>query len=172
VVKPGAQAIMDASDLDFSQVGDQGRYADAAGLQPVVDAATAWIEWATGRTYEAMPTGFEPMAFAAAQRLTEIMAVQNAADIVSAQSDYATVQSFSAGGYSETRRSLDAVRKSGMIHVDPTLHALLWAMLTDEKRDEWMFWLTGEIAPASDVTEVDWDLSSWEYGHEPRSRYW
>jgi hypothetical protein len=161
---PTAQDIIDASDLDFSQVGDQGRFADAAGLQPIVDTAVGWIEWATGQTYAAMPTAFEAMALTAAQRLTEIMAVQSATDIVEAQADYATIQSFSAGGYNETRRSLDAVRKSGMIHVDPVMHALLWAMLTDDKRDDWTFWLTGEVAPASNVTEVDWTLDSFTFG--------
>ena len=82
------------------------------------------------------------------------------ADIIETAADFMLIQSFSAGSYSESRRSLTELKNAGMIDADPRVNALLWPLLTDDRRDEWLSWLNGKNAPAFEVTEVDWDSYS------------
>lgn len=152
---PTAAQIREWSDVDFDSLGN-GFLSRGTNLQRLINTQAQFLEWATGQTFAAMPTGFTSLAEQAMIWLTENAAQQSTADISETMGDWALIQSFSAGPYSESRRSMDELRKSGLIVGDPRIHGLLWAMLTDDRRDAWLEWLTGVIAPAFEVTEVDW----------------
>ena len=151
---PTAAQVREWSQIDFGALGYPE--ADPDPLQVLVDRSTEYVEWATGRDFDAMPAEFDDMGNQAVQISTEMAAYQSQEDIVETAADFMLISSFSAGNYSETRRSLTELKASGMISANPILHGLLWAMLTDEQRDEWQSWLTGVNAPAFEVTEVNW----------------
>lgn len=155
MIAPTAAWIEENSDVDFASLGNGWLAADGA-VQRLVDVQVAFLEWATGRPLATMPPEFERLAEQALIYLVENSAQQSTADISETMGDFALIQSFSAGPYNESRRGLDELRKSGLIVADPRLHGLLWALLTDERRDVWMEWLSGVIAPAFEITDVNW----------------
>lgn len=70
------------------------------------------------------------------------------------------LKSFTAGSYSETRFSPSEIAggsgKTETPPYPPTLWALLWALMTEEKRDEWRQRLTGQVSPAAAFFDMDW----------------
>lgn len=76
------------------------------------------------------------------------------------------LKSFSAGSYSETRFSPQELAggSAQAPPYPPALWALLWALMTEEKRDEWLERLTGQRRPAGGFVEVDWGDREPEYG--------
>lgn len=149
---PTAAAVRGWSRIDFGALG----YGDNAKLGVLVARANTWLETITGLTFAGMPTAFEPLAEQAIQMLVEQMAYQSQEDIIETAADFHLIASFSAGDYSETRRGMDELRKSGMLNSDPAIHMLLWRLLTPDKQDEWLGWINGTDLPAFEVTEVDW----------------
>lgn len=62
------------------------------------------------------------------------------------------LKQFTAGSYSETRFApAELVSKTGVNDL-PVLADLLWLLMTDEKRDEWMERVLGRIRPAAVFT--------------------
>jgi hypothetical protein len=158
VTRPTAAEIREWSKVDFGSL----TFADDDDLQLLVDRAGDYIEWTTGREMDATcPQEFERGMAQATQYKTEDMAYQDQPENIETIGDFMLISSFSAGSYSETRRSLDELAKAKMIDADPRLNSLLWGLMTDDKRDFWMGWLTGANAPAFEVTEVDWSLTHW-----------
>lgn len=71
------------------------------------------------------------------------------------------LKSFSAGSYSETRFSPSEMAggSAKAPPYPPALWALLWALMTDEKKDDWLERLTGQHRPAGLFVEMDWSGS-------------
>jgi hypothetical protein len=156
VNRPTAADIREWSKVDF----DSLTYSDDADLQLVIDRAGDYIEWMTGRTMDdTMPTQFERGFNQAVQYKTEDYAYIDQPENVETIGDFMLISSFSAGSYSETRRSLDELAKARMIDADPRLNSLMWGLMTDDKRDFWNDWLNTVNSPAFEVTEVDWSLT-------------
>jgi hypothetical protein len=149
---PTPTQINEWSQVEFGELG----YPDDPSMQVLIDRAAAWIEWVTGQTYANMPTQFETIAAQAVQYMVEDQAYQSQPENLETVGDFMLISSFSAGSYSETRRSLEELKKFGWLSADPRLNSLLWAMLTPEKRDDWTAWIQGINAPAFETTEVDW----------------
>lgn len=151
---PTAADVRTWSRIDFDSLG----YAsgDPDGLEFLVERAAQYVTWATGRDWSSMPSELRKIAEEAVQLVTETLAYQSQEDIVETAADFMLISSFSAGSYSETRRSMAEMKNSGMIHANPLIHGLLWSLLTDDKRDDWLSWMTGQNAPAFAVTEVNW----------------
>jgi hypothetical protein len=166
--RPDAAAVKAALPrFDWSGHG----FADNAELEPVVDAAVAYVESVTWRTLDAtMPAGLAPIALRAS-------ALRTAQDIVLSEDDYIgtinddSIQSFSIGPYSETRRDNSTLRGGRSPAVErlnpwPQLERLLWLLLSlvpgesnprvEERRDYWRWLASGIPAPASQLQEVDW----------------
>jgi hypothetical protein len=137
------------SKVNFDALG----YADDTDLQVVVDQANGYLGWITGQTWAVLPTEMEAIAGQAARMRTEQVAFQSQEDYVETATDD-VVQSFSAGSYSETRRDWNQDRK--VLNSWPALNDLLWMMMSDDKRDDWLMLLTGVNAPAFEITEVAW----------------
>lgn len=161
---PTAEQIRSWSQLDFGSLGypEGGNpdpldelvaragafFGEIAGLgfDPVTDAALVVV-----------PDRLAPLVRQAVQRMVELLAVQSQEDVIETLGDFQLLSSFSAGNYSETRRSLSELQKNQMIVADPTLNGLLWALMTPEKRSFWFAWLSGTNEPAFDIVEVDWN---------------
>lgn len=74
------------------------------------------------------------------------------------------LKSFSAGSYSETRFSPSELGATKSPPYPPGLWALLWALMTEEKRAEWLEMLTGVHRPAGGFVDIDWSDSGVESG--------
>lgn len=136
----------------------------------IVARANALFTRITGQQFVNVVPGNEPMVQQAVQGLSESMWFDQSEEQLETLSDWHLIQSFSAGPYSETRRSADDARKARMIHPWPWLNTLLWGLLTDEQMDYWIAFFSDElqIPPAFEVSEVDWSGGSFgEFGTAP-----
>lgn len=153
---PDAADIREWSKIPFGQLGFPEGNPDP--LQLWVDRALGFFYEITGRRLDSTWPGDldEHVAEYIVQRITEILAYQAQKAYVSSLSDFQTLSGFSAGSYSETRRSLTEIKQARMIVGDPALDSLLWPVMTDDKYDFWLEWMGGAARPAWGVTEVDW----------------
>lgn len=153
---PSASDIRTWSKVDFDSLD----FGDDPSLQRLVDQAVALVtrwtgqSWSTGGIYSGLSPaeGSEPMASGAVRVLTEWLAFRAQEDVAETLSDFDLISSFSAGGYSESRRGgKDAADANRAM-----LGNLLWPLMTFDKQDEWLQITAGINAPAFGVTEVDW----------------
>lgn len=154
---PTAEDIRSWSKVPFARLGFAEGTPDP--LDRLVSIALGLFFEITGRRLDdTWPSADhdERVAEHIVTRMTEILAYQAQKSYVSTLSDFQTLSGFSAGSYSETRRSLTELKQARMVVGDPALDALLWPIMTDEKYDFWLEWLTGTPRPAWGVTEVDW----------------
>lgn len=93
--------------------------------------------------------------------LTLMQVAQSQPDYLETLADFDLIQSFSAGAYSETRRSPGDALKARMLVAWPWLSDALWSIMTPDKYDEWVERITGVPRPASAVTEVAWNAYGW-----------
>lgn len=149
---PTADDIRQWSIVDFGQLG----FVDDSQLQRLIDRVAESVELTTGRTLDGLPDEFDKQMEQVIQMLVEQYAYQAQPDQIETASEFFLISSFSAGSYSETRRGLEEIRKSGLLNPNPAIHFLLWALMTDAKRDEWLGWIMGINAPAFETTEVNW----------------
>src|SRR5437764_676041 len=133
-------------DLDYPEPSGS----DPDPLQPVVDRATSYVSFVTGRTYDGTVPGLlVPLMNQAAQMRTEQIAQQLKADTVETAGDIDLIGSFSAGGYSETRHDPDRRGEQRALNPWPALADLLWLLMTllpgevnaavDQMRDYWRY---------------------------------
>lgn len=71
--------------------------------------------------------------------------------------------SFSAGAYAESYFGPEAASKAGMLDPDPAIADILWALCTDEKRDEWLAKWQGVQQPAAMVQSFEWSQQRRRY---------
>lgn len=147
----------------------------AAASQQTLDV-TGWGTWA------AVPPEKEPLLEHAVGIMTAMFAAQSSPEYLETLSDFDLIQSFSAGSYSETRRSPDEAIKAKMLAPWPMAHAALLAAMTPEKMEAYLAYLNGQNVPSFEVTEVDWtgwgmsadlaDLWGWSDPMNPWSPLW
>ena len=152
MVAPTASEVRGWSKLDFDALG----YEDNSALQVLVDRAVANFYNTTGQVLANVPAALEPLVQQAVQGLTEQAGYRAQEDNLETLSDFDLISTFSAGGYSETRRSPDEMMKARMINAWPWLFRLLWVLLTPDKYDYWTFFFSGDVAPSFAVTEMNW----------------
>lgn len=152
MVAPTAAEVRGWSKLDFDALGY-----DDTQLQVLVDRSVANFANTTGRPVDSnIPTEIVPLVQQAIQGLTEQAAYRAQEDNLETLSDFDLISTFSAGPYSETRRSPDEMMKARMINAWPWLNRLLWDLLTPDKYDYWVFFFSGQLAPSFAVTEMNW----------------
>ncbi len=126
-------------------------------LARLVAAAAEFVIDKTGYgSFLAVPDGKAPLVENAIVMLTSMYVAQNTAEYLETLADFDLIQSFSAGSYSETRRSADDAAKAKALVAWPPVNAAIVAAMTPEAYDDYMAWLNGDVAPAFSVTEVDW----------------
>lgn len=123
----------------------------------VIPAANAMVMGITGwETYSAVPDDKAPLVELAVRLAVEMVAVQSTPDYLETLSDWDLLTSFSAGSYSESRRSVADALKSKALTAWPALDRALVAAMTDDRRDDYLAWLTDLVAPGFATTEMDW----------------
>lgn len=148
------------SDVDF---------VDEEQVERLMERAISFIyaytgaAWKIDGTFAGDPL-LESLAKSALQQLVETMSFQGA-DRAETMADFDIIQSFSAGGYSETRRDPRQSQQIGIAQLI-VLQNALWPLMDDEHRDEWIRLVGGPNAPGFAVTEVDWGAGSSYSGHE------
>jgi len=166
---------MDAPSADDIRVWappafDWAKYGFPAGVDP--DPLAIRVEWAAGQLYAV--TGRTLASIVSAEETSiaqKVLAAFTMGEAVGGGAAAIKVleapwlKSFTAGSYSETRFS-PAELAGGQAKAPPyppTLWALLWALMTEDKRDEWRLILTGQRPPAGTFVEPDWG----EWGETP-----
>lgn len=155
MAKPTADDILSESQVDFGSLG----FPDTGTLEPIFEAALSFLFAYTGRAWddagEFEPEPLEPLALMATRQLTEMLAYRAQEDVPETIADFDVLQSFSAGSYSETRRDPRNAIGIGIAALMP-LQSVLWPLMTDEARDNWIMLTGGPTPPGMAVTEVDW----------------
>jgi hypothetical protein len=162
VLPPTVADIEAWSRLDFSSLDAPFTDAD---LQIRLDRTVAYLEATTGRLWDdTMPPPLLPIAQEATQLRIEQICLQEQEDYAETVNDDQT-QSFTAGNYSESRRS-PRDRYTGLttglpeINSNPWLNRDIWLLCTDDMRMYWTATLQGQAAvsliPSFAVTEADW----------------
>lgn len=158
---PTAQLVFEESNVDLAAAG----YPVGPRLDRLVRVALALVRRHAGQGWS--PDGLvfvpgapvtladEPLVEHAVITLVQFLALRSSADVVETMADFDLLTSFSAGSYSESRRSgKDAADANRAF-----LRSVLWPVMSDEARDQWLSEDTGVNAPAFAVTEVDWSGS-------------
>jgi|SRR3954452_3522655 hypothetical protein len=123
----------------------------------VIPAANALVIHLTGwETFNAVPADKEPLVELAVRLAVEMQAAQSTPDYLETLADFDLISSFSAGSYSETRRSAEDAIKAKALTAWPALDHALVAAMTDDKHDDYLAWLEDQVAPGFAVTEMDW----------------
>lgn len=114
-----------------------------------------------------VPAGLVGVAKRAIARLVERVDVASSASSASASATGRLLRSISAGPWAEAYFAPgDLVLKNGVVAItgDPLLDGWLWALMTDEMREQWLALATGKQAPAGAVTEFDYRRQNPGYG--------
>lgn len=144
---------------------------DVGDPDPLVDPvaiAQAQLPGIIGWTLANLPPALDPLA----QRAITLLALKVATDLspdrLETLADFDLLQSMSAGGYSETRRSADEALKLQKFGLTgwPGLDSILIGLMSPEKRDEFLALMMGTNAPAFAVTEPNW-LGEWYPEYTP-----
>lgn len=131
-------------------------------LQEEVADAVEYVENVTWRKLDGtMPDQLARSAAKAVWLRTEQQVVIGEGDMVETANDE-LVSSFSAGGYSETRKDPGRRGEQTQVSPNPDLSRLLWLVMTPEARLWWRAYLKGEpmYPPGTgfNVVEVGWNL--------------
>lgn len=144
----------------------------------LLPAAEQFVLHITGwDSYAAVPAEKEALVELAIRLAVEMIAAQSRPEYLETLEDFDLISSFSAGSYSETRRSVDEALKAKMLAAWPPLNAALLGAMTDEARDDYLGWLDGKVAPSFEVSEVNWGagymaLWGWEDPVHSWSQWW
>lgn len=153
---------------------------DSPQFVAVIEDSAAAVGSITGRLIapltegEEVPAGLVGVAVRAIARSGELLDSAFSAEEAEASATGRRLRSISAGPWSETYFAPgEAVMKGGrpMMSPDPTLDALLWALATEDARDEWIALATGVQPPAGAVTEFDYRRAGGGYGPSGRRLY-
>lgn len=140
-------------------------------LRQYVTDAIAMVQSITGRTLdETLPTNLIDLAFRAVTLMTEKFAVRGDAESTEEAAGGRRLRSQSAGPWSESYFAPgDLQMKNGRPMVDPNdvLDEVLWALMTEEMREEFIALATGQQQPAGAVTQFDYRLQGGGYGLTP-----
>ena len=133
-------------------------------LAPFVDVAAGMFPTLTGYSLDAFPAGKEPIGRMVLAGLALRSALDLTPDRLETLVDFDLLSSFSAGSYSETRRSADDAAKAQRIGLTgwPWLDFLLRQAMTPEKAEETQALMDGVNPPADGVQEVVWGIGDLE----------
>jgi hypothetical protein len=138
--------------------------ATADPLAPFVDVAVALLPEMIGYTLGTVPAAKEPLVRMVIAGLALRSALDLTPDRLETLADFDLLASFSAGSYSETRRSADDAEKIQKLGLTgwPWLDFLLRQAMSPEKLEELQALILGINPPADAVTEVAWGIADLE----------
>lgn len=168
-------------EFDWADAGypaPSGSDPEPVALEKRVSWAVSEIESITGRPFQTIlppPDGSNalnlvPIAEEATVLKVMLNAISGTAEALEVLSA-PWLRSFTAGSYSETRFSAAEVEgiqgrgaeRIGSLGPEP-LATLLLLLMTDDKRADWIYLLTGKIKPALAFTGMDFDGAGHEHG--------
>ena len=155
-----AAEVREWSKVDFAGLDYPLPESGTDPLQRLVNRAIEYVVRVTGHGTVPISASLRYTWEEAVQRRTEQLAYKQQEDEVETAADFELINNFSAGSYSETRRNMGETDAKRQINPWPLLHELLWALATEDARDEWIeYWnnADGKTAPAFEVTEMDWN---------------
>jgi hypothetical protein len=152
MILPTALEVRSWSRLDFGSLN----FSVDADLDRLIVRAEASFRRITGLRLTEVPGEDVPLVQQAIQGMTEQLAFQAQPEILETLSDFDLLSSFSAGAYSEQRRSPREMFEARMVNPWPWLNAALWGLMTPEREEYWTNFFTGGNAPAFAVSEVNW----------------
>jgi hypothetical protein len=162
---PDATYVRRRSRVDFTSLGfpPPPTVGDPDPLADEVADAIDYVRTVTWRPLDdTMPVELANMAARAVWLRTEQQVYLADPDASEGANDELT-QSFSAGGYSETRRDPTRRGEQRSVNPNPDLDRLLWLVMTDEARAWWRAFLSGQMPPVAipagigNVSEVAWN---------------
>lgn len=161
---PDADTIRARSETLKARYPEEPLDADVErALREVVADAVALIERITGRLLDdSLPTELVRIALRATTLMTEMLSIEGSAEMVEATLGGTRLKSISAGPWSESYFATgELVVKNGIPSITGigALDRLLWELMTDEKREEWLALATGMPAPAGAVSQFDYRRS-------------
>jgi hypothetical protein len=160
---PTAADVRAASKLDFDDYGyPVSQDGLPGGLQEVVNQAESAFYRITGQSLDRIDTKDAPLVRRVITGLTQQMAMQNSEDYLDTTSDWDLIVSFSAGPYSETRRSAVDMFQARMLNPVPWLSSALWSLLSEERYGYYMAFFTGYNMPAFQTSDVFWEEGLWQ----------
>lgn len=158
---PTPEDLTEASLVDFDALG----FDSEPKLQRLLNVGLSLVKrytdqtWAEGGVFAPVAPlgeGDEPLVMEAVLSLVEWLAFRKQEDVIETLGDFDLISSFSAGSYSESRRSGKDSQEANRA----MLRGLLWPIMSPDKQDEWIQLETGVNAPSFEVTEVDWSGGS------------
>jgi hypothetical protein len=152
---PTAADVRAASKLDFIELG-YGADAGPGGLQEVVDRAESAFWRITGQEIDAVTPKFAPMVRRVIQGMAEHQCLSGQPDVLETTEDWDLITSFSAGPYSETRRSAAEMFQGRMLHPVPWISQALWSLCSYERYGFWLSFFGGYNVPAFATSDVFW----------------
>lgn len=152
---PDAAYVVSASKLDFAEYGYTSNDGPG-GIQELVDRAESSFWRITGQTIDEIDAKDAPLVRRVIQGMTEQIAMSSSADTLDTMADWDLIQSFSAGPYSETRRSPEDMLKAKMLNPVPWISDALWSMLTPAQYEHYWMFFSGANIPAWQATDTYW----------------
>jgi hypothetical protein len=154
------------SDLLTDKLPDDNGGPHDLKLAARAELAAAVVASITGRQIDPIeegvevPPGMVSLAIHAVARMVERRIIQGAAQLAENTASGRLLRSFSAGPYSESYFAPgELTSKNGRPQMDgdPDLDDTLWALATDDARDEWIAWATGVQAPAGVISAFNYN---------------
>jgi hypothetical protein len=140
-----------------------------AALGDTVEDATVLVESLTCRTLDnalAQDRQLGRLALRAVILKAEQFGQRSTAKAAGGLAAGQMLRGFTAGPYSEQYFGPDEAAKAKLLDPNPTLHEVLWALATEECRENWIALWTGEHPPAAMIQTFDWQRSRYA---RPRS---
>lgn len=171
---PTAADVRAVSNLPWADYGPLlAKDTGPGGLQVIVDRAESAFFNITGQSLGSIDSKFAPQVRRVIQAMVEGLAMQGSSDTIDTLSDWDLIVSFSAGPYSETRRTPADMFAGRMLWPVPWISMALWALLTDERFSFWLAFFTGVQQPAWMASDVFWEEGqAWSRIDGPSPGYW
>lgn len=124
---------------------------------PVVSELTGRRIGPEDQPGEEVPDYLRPVAMRAMALRAERMLVGGASKARIGALGALRLRSFSAGPYSESYFGPGEAAQAKALDLDPAVHELLWALATEEKRQEWLvLWGIAAQPPAAAIQSFNW----------------
>lgn len=169
MLTPTAEEVRERSPLLRAKYTD----AEDPDLLAAVEDSAVLVGSATGRRIEPLaegeevPNGLVGIAVRAVAKWAERVDAAAAAVNAGPASTGKLLRSITAGPWSESYFAPgELAMKNGVVAItgDATLDALLWALMTEERRDEWIAMATGVQTPGAAIATFDYRRMGGSYG--------
>lgn len=162
MLKPTPAELRLDTRIDWVALGFPETVAGDALLASEIDLSWAYVNAKTCLDLSTLEVGSDKAILASqALKLRTVQGTIQGSGTFITQALSNLIQSFAVPGYSETRFGPQSSDRFSYMQVNgwPVLADLLWAIMGEECRQGYIDELTGENAPFSSITQMDWPNS-------------